>query len=1666
MNCSQRQQVRIMMSRTLLGVLVSLAIASFPSVADGAPLQVLSAPNILRVGATENIFVECQECTEDMKVSIKVVNFPTKDRTLASTSVNLNRGNKYQALGQIKIAPGTFSTDPKMKQNVYLQAQFPGRLLEKVVLVSFQSGYIFIQTDKTLYTPNSKVHYRIFAVTPNIEPIVRDDKTQPDTTISIEFQTPDGIILPHETVSPTSGIHSGNFKLTEIVSKGIWKVLVKFQSNPQETFTADFEVKEYVLPSFEVKIKSATPFFYVDDKQLTVNIQATYLFGEEVDGVAFVVFGIYSDSKKSIPSSLQRAQITRGKGLATLKKENILQTFPTIEELVGNSIYVAVIVQTENGGEMVEAELKNIQIVTSPYTIHFKKTPKYFKPGITFDVTAEVLNPDKTPASGIDVVFDPGQVKGRTVANGVVRVTIDTMQNVQQLVITARTNVSKILSGRQASANMTAHPQINRSNNFIHIGMHTAEVKMGESIKVSFFFSQRIHKDITYLILSRGQLVDFGRYQARGQVLISHMVSINKEMLPSFRIIAYYHPNDNEVVSDSVWVDVEDSCMGSLKLESSRAAPSYEPRRMFGLKVTGDPGATVGLVAVDKGVYVLNNQHRLTQKKIWDIVEKYDTGCTAGGGRDSMNVFYDAGLLFVSNLVSGTDYRKEWKCETKSTRRKKRASTLMDVTTSLTSQYKDEVERLCCLDGMHVIPLSYSCERRSEYIQDGEACVKAFLHCCKEIEAHRAEGKEDSLILARSEEDDNSYTNEITTRTQFPESWLWLGIRLPAECPPDEPSCQTTSHLEMFPLQDSITTWLFTGISLSKSHGICVSEPLPVIVRKDFFIDLQLPYSAVRGEQLEIKAILHNYSPDLITVRVDLLEVEHVCSSASKRRKYRQEVKVGPMTTRSVPFIVIPMKEGEHPIEVQAAVKDSSLNDGIRKMLRVVPTGVLVKTSQVITLEPEKSGGTQQEVLNSRISLRDMAPNTPSSTHISVSGREQLSDMLETAINGSMMGNLIAQPYGCGEQNMISMTLPVIATMYLDKTNQWQDVGFQRRDEALRHIQTGYQNELAFRKPDGSFAVHLQVQSSTWLTAYVAKVFAMASSLVPIESRVICNAIGFLIHQTQNSDGSFREVGRIYSSGMNGDVGGSDADVSMTAFCLIALQESYSLCHRDISSLPDSVHRAVTFLENRLPRVTYSYAVAMTSYALANEKKLNREKLFQYISDDSTHWPVLKGNVYTLEATAYSLLALVKAGLFTDAAPVVRWFTRQQKYGGGYGSTQATIMVYQAVAEYWANSKEPEYNVNVDVLMPGRSSPEKYKVNRENHYTTRTTKVNSINQNVTVKATGFGEVTVKMVSLYYALPKEKASDCQKFNLSVQLIPDKTDEDGEVYKLRIDVLFKSMESDASMSILDIGLLTGFTVNTNDLDLLSKGRARVISKYEMNTFLSERGSLIIYLDKVSHKVPEEISFRIHQKIPVGVLQPAAVSVYEYYDQTQCVKFYHPKRTAGLLQRLCRKEECSCAEENCSIQKKEKISDDERTSMTCDTSVNSKTDFVYKVRVEDFFADLSTDVYTMRIVESIKEGSYDVAPLGQLRTFLGYPHCRQTIGLLKGKTYLIMGMSNDIYKDEQEQTYQYVLGERTWIEYWPTTAECQTDEHRPTCLGMEEMVETYTVFGCPNK
>lgn len=47
------------------------------------------------------------------------------------------------------------------------------------------------------------------------------------------------------------------------------------------------------------------------------------------------------------------------------------------------------------------------------------------------------------------------------------------------------------------------------------------------------------------------------------------------------------------------------------------------------------------------------------------------------------------------------------------------------------------------------------------------------------------------------------------------------------------------------------------------------------------------------------------------------------------------------------------------------------------------------------------------------------------------------------------------------------------------------------------------------------------------LTAYVAKVFAMANSLVAVPNNMICEAVKFLILRAQQPDGVFTEVGKV-----------------------------------------------------------------------------------------------------------------------------------------------------------------------------------------------------------------------------------------------------------------------------------------------------------------------------------------------------------------------------------------------------------------------------------------------------------------------------------------------------------------------------------------------------------
>ena len=65
---------------------------------------------------------------------------------------------------------------------------------------------------------------------------------------------------------------------------------------------------------------------------------------------------------------------------------------------------------------------------------------------------------------------------------------------------------------------------------------------------------------------------------------------------------------------------------------------------------------------------------------------------------------------------------------------------------------------------------------------------------------------------------------------------------------------------------DSVTTWVVEAVGVSNDYLMCVAEPVKLQVRPLFFLDLAMPYSVQRMEQIEIVVTVFNYADDVLRV--------------------------------------------------------------------------------------------------------------------------------------------------------------------------------------------------------------------------------------------------------------------------------------------------------------------------------------------------------------------------------------------------------------------------------------------------------------------------------------------------------------------------------------------------------------------------------------------------------------------------------------------------------------------------------------------------------------------------------------------------------------------------------------------------------------------------------
>ena len=118
---------------------------------------------------------------------------------------------------------------------------------------------------------------------------------------------------------------------------------------------------------------------------------------------------------------------------------------------------------------------------------------------------------------------------------------------------------------------------------------------------------------------------------------------------------------------------------------------------------------------------------------------------------------------------------------------------------------------------------------------------------------------------------------------------------------------------------DTITTWLGETFCLHEEEGLGVASPDNLLVKQDFFADINLPYSVKRGEVFPLNISIFNYIDTVLPVRAELTVDEESIEAATKQ----VDVCVKPKNNEVITLKVSALKLGEVNITVKATIMAS-----------------------------------------------------------------------------------------------------------------------------------------------------------------------------------------------------------------------------------------------------------------------------------------------------------------------------------------------------------------------------------------------------------------------------------------------------------------------------------------------------------------------------------------------------------------------------------------------------------------------------------------------------------------------------------------------------------------------------------------------------------------------
>ncbi|KAM9446334.1 complement C5 [Clarias gariepinus] len=1770
----------------MVGLLFMICIIHLLSVSE-AKTYLITAPKVLRVDALETVVVQLFDYDQETIVTLDLKeNLASEGRSYGSQILKLNTNNNYQAAATLRIFP---DIDKKVT-HLHLQAISSSFTRDIRIPVIHENGFILIQTDKPLYTPEQPVEVRVYSL--------NEELRKTNRPVFLTFKDPDGVKVEIVEMNSITGVKPllPPFKIPLKPKFGVWKIEAAYDTNFTTTALAEFEVKEYVLPSITVRIQPEANYISTANYEaFKLKIFAKYVSGKPVSSAdVYIRFGyIINQNVVMIPHSLNYYKMDDGKLDVVLRIKQALSKVDSgpqdLSEMNNHFLRVAVLLKEAKGGISQEAVLSSVKFVHTPFTLSLIATPPFIKPALPYSIRVLVTDPLGEPVRGVPVKLRATvtndnneqeeqmcqaqlhEITQRSRDDGVAYFVCNIPTNAIKAVFTFQTDDYNYPPESQAhlTLNTVAYKSINQRYLYINLPPYSSVFDVGNYANININFQYRDYlslKTFSYQIISKGKVVKFATEQRISDKVQSINFKVTSNMVPSARLVVYYvltGAQTAELVADSVWFDVKAKCVNDLDVNLEAQNKDYKPKEKLTLSVqtkSGNENSLVALSAVDTALYDLRANDKNPLNKVLQKFERSDLGCGGGGGRDNADVFSRAGLTFLTNAnadASNADetctavlrpkrstlsakemeqqaskYNALKPCCLKGMETTLVLETCLDASNKFKTPYMeckkvflaccnfaekhrrknegpvlfhspgieiesairkkrslpDLNERLqenaeryksfkpCCLAGTDSSPTMETCLERAQKLKTPyQLCRRAFRECCSFAEKLRAESI--GITLARTEIEFLLDLKTEQVRSYFPESWLW-----------EEHETEKSGLLHITKsLPDSLTTWEVRAVGVS-NNGICVAHPLKVSVQQAVSVDVPLPYSMVRGEQIELRGSVYNENYAATTYSVTLSASEGVCVFrgtllADDGFQQFNQGKIEGNSVELVQFFIMALEVGNHKLSFTLTTKWG--RETVVKTLRVVPEGIRKEILIGRRIDPNGIFGTS--VL--RIELRNSLPQkiVPKSTVerlLTVNG-EVLGELLSIIVNPKGLTQLTNLPRGSGEVELMGL-LPIFYVYdYIEQSEQWGKIrGFENSVFLKRKLNEGITSIMSFKiRYEHCFSLWRNKEPSTWLTALVVKTLASVNKYVTVDHDMLSGTVRWLISKCQNPDGSFKEISSYKPIKLMG--AGADAteqSVYLTSFVVIGIKHALTVPKSNLEMYAQGVERAVRYLSLHVTKVKSLYVRAIAAYAMTlvdlNDRhavtltdKLKKESqvkgnpvTVRFWEESKAPEDPLKPNRATalsVETTVYMLLNTLLRGDLTYAKPIIQWLTDDQRYGGGFHSTQDSILTLEALTKYSILGRKAVLQMEIDVSYRKKGNIGRVTLTQSNPVG-KPIEIEHAEDVILKTGYSTGVSFANLRTVYYEMTE--SNDNCNFDITIEVYPrNQASRDPILLSPRIVACAKykkrinEVENEAGHTVMEINLPTGVRPIQEDLQRFTDGLESRISDYEITG-----NQVIVQLDSIPSDEFYCVGFRIQEVFRTGLNSGSVFKVYEYHDpDNQCTKFYYSQ--SRRLLRLCDGDQCQCmAAECCNF--KAGIDPNLTVEQKIRDACKENIKYVLKVKITSTEADSDFMTYNAEVESVIEKGILDITRAGSSEvSFVKRATCTST-NLEIGKQYLIMGADIMQLRVNRRYKYKFLLDSQASVEWWPLDSDCQTNSCKQYTNVLNNFEFDYLTTGCP--